>query len=336
MAIERITRAMFNITLCRALKGLEDDPKRTVRNVVDLALGLARGRFKLKMLGIAQVLLQNPDSAYYRLAEETVKNVDRQNLKTFGINLCYEGCTAGAKKIRDNEQKLGFNIPWVLSFGDGDRNWTRRVRCAVGEAHELGISVFAMLGEDVLSEDSLEIFGEFPQCAFLALSPADVAAEFASRASRAYNLCVSADCSDRAAFERAAAELKRAKKLFCAHVALDDPSLVERELSEDAAGWLEKTGAAAKIIIPRFSDGDALERLRDGVIRFRMDGQHSFLMADGVSDLMDIDRIISDDPFAITFLSDGSARVFGGRTDESCDLNTHALCEILSRAGAKG
>ncbi len=327
---------MFNIMLNRAIRGLEDDPERTVRNLVDLGLRLARGRFKLQMLGIAQLLLQNPDSAYYGMAREITAAVDRQNLKAFGFNLFFEGCTAGARKIRSNEGKLGFNIPWVLSFGDGDGEWLRRVRCAVGEAHELGVSVFALAGDCSLDEGAFEIYSEFPECAFLALAPAERAAASAGESARFYNLCVSADCSDRRSFERAAAELKRAKKLFCAHMTLDDPARIDGELSDEAALWLEGTGAAAEIIIPTFSDADELARLREGVIRFRLDGRHRFLMADSVSDAMDIDRIISDDPFGITFLSDGGALVRGGREGQDCDLRRSALCEILARAGAKG
>ena len=107
---------MVEIVVKQTLKNIKDNPERGIRNLVDMALQFSTGKFEANFFTIIQTMLQNENSAYYDLIRNTVKNTDVERLYTFGMNLGYNGCTEGAKRIRCSEEKLNCNIPWALSL----------------------------------------------------------------------------------------------------------------------------------------------------------------------------------------------------------------------------
>ena len=106
-----MSRILIETTVRQTLKGLQDDPKRSIRNVVDMALHFSDGRFQSRFFRTAQTMLEHEDSAYYALVEDAANHIDPEHLVTFGMNLGYNSCTWGAQRIRTNEAQLGFNIP---------------------------------------------------------------------------------------------------------------------------------------------------------------------------------------------------------------------------------
>ena len=98
----------------KALKTIKESPERGIRNLVDMALQFSEGRFQQNFFVKAQTMLQNENSAYYGLVRDVVSYTDTDRLFTFGMNLGYNGCTEGARQIRENEKKLGCNIPWTV------------------------------------------------------------------------------------------------------------------------------------------------------------------------------------------------------------------------------
>lgn len=111
-----MSRILIETTVRQTLKGLQDDPKRSIRNVVDMALHFSDGRFQSRFFRTAQTMLEHEDSAYYALVEDAANHIDQEHLVTFGMNLGYNSCTWGAQHIRANEAQLGFNIPWTVLF----------------------------------------------------------------------------------------------------------------------------------------------------------------------------------------------------------------------------
>ena len=84
-------------------------------------------------------------SAYYTLIKNTVANVNHTTLKTFSLNLGYNGCTNGAQLIRDNEAKYHFNIPWTIAFymDDSKESVTAAdIADTVGQGIDLGIYTY--------------------------------------------------------------------------------------------------------------------------------------------------------------------------------------------------
>lgn len=81
----------------KAFMDIEEDPRRGLRNLVDLGVNFAKGRFQKPFLRTIQNMLEDEDSAYYTLLEQLLKNTTPAHLSTFGINVGYNSCTMGGQ-----------------------------------------------------------------------------------------------------------------------------------------------------------------------------------------------------------------------------------------------
>ena len=72
MLIESVVR--------RTVQKLHDSPEREIRNLIDLGLSFADGRFQRKFLKASQKMLRNEKSAYYPLIKDVVSHVDEERL----------------------------------------------------------------------------------------------------------------------------------------------------------------------------------------------------------------------------------------------------------------
>lgn len=111
-----MSRILVETVVKKAVKNIKESPERGIRNLVDMGLQFSDGRFQKNFFTTAQTMLQNENSAYYSLIRDTVAYTDAERLFTFGMNVGYNSCTAGARLIRQNEEKMNCNIPWTISI----------------------------------------------------------------------------------------------------------------------------------------------------------------------------------------------------------------------------
>ncbi len=107
-------KAMIETAVDHGIKEMEDDPKRSIRRLTDLGRQFSRNRFQETVFSVMQELLDNEDSAYYDMMHNLLKNSDKEALKKFGVNFGYMSWTYGAARIRENEAREGFCIPWTI------------------------------------------------------------------------------------------------------------------------------------------------------------------------------------------------------------------------------
>ena len=111
-----MSKIIIETTVRQTLKSLKEDTKRSIRNLVDMALQFSKGRFQSRFFETAHTMLENENSAYYDLIYNAINHIETEHLIKFGMNLGYNSFTWGAQHIRTNENVLGFNIPWVIFF----------------------------------------------------------------------------------------------------------------------------------------------------------------------------------------------------------------------------
>ena len=151
-----LTRILIEGTVDRALRDMERDAHRSVRNLIDLALTFSKGTFERRFLTLCRGILEDETGPYYQLLDRALETCDRQILKTFGVNVGYEGCSKGARRIREVEAERGFNVPWALTIQAGQQGLSRLyLQRLVTEGSELGIHVF-LLQDLQLEQDVLE------------------------------------------------------------------------------------------------------------------------------------------------------------------------------------
>lgn len=71
-----LSRILIETTVRQTLKGLQENPKRSIRNVVDMALQFSEGRFQSRFFETAQELLKMravPIIPWYRMPPAILK-----------------------------------------------------------------------------------------------------------------------------------------------------------------------------------------------------------------------------------------------------------------------
>lgn len=218
-----VSRALIETIVRRTLREIKDSPERSSRNLIDMALTFADGRFQQAFLQIAQELLSDENSAYYDLIRDTVANVDANRLVGFGMNIGYNSCTYGARIIRANESSLGFDIPWSLlmeinaaTFAENEAAY----RSLIGQGIALGIYTW-MIFAGSAPECVLSLAAEQKECAFvLFCEPEAVTEAFLDEAEPFTNLMVVVRCGEGAA--EACARLRRRRFLFSLYIPYGD------------------------------------------------------------------------------------------------------------------
>lgn len=161
-------RAAISATVDLSLKGIENDPRRSMKNAVDLFGHLTGEIFGDSLMARIRREAENPRSCFYRMVTAMVQNVDHSVLKTVGTDMCYNRVALqvgpGEKQKNGQARKPAPKKPETLA---------EAVRCA----RELGICFFVLCGDRPLRhrEEILSVCRQNRDCAFyLTAEMADV------------------------------------------------------------------------------------------------------------------------------------------------------------------
>ncbi len=325
-------RALVEGIISRALKDMENDSRRTARNLVDLGLTLARGPFERMFLNACRQVLEDDESVYYPMLERALREFDRQSLITFGINAGFEGCSRGAKRIREIEGKRGFNIPWTIRLAVGRSGLSLgKAEEVIAQAVELGIHVFRLVDCRLEQEDLTRLLQKYPTCAFVLFTTGDREPQWDLEAlSNAHGLLFSVAAQSFGA-DVLCNRLARARMPYAVHLDYDDHNAgdLPRRLES-----LQEFGCPM-VILRGFSASQEVRRqVNLQVIEARTGGAYPFVPIDLPADLLAIDQVISSDACHLTFLPDGRAMTHRGITESSILALT--LEEILAKELPKG
>ncbi len=170
---EDTSRLLVETVARRYLREMRKNPERGIRNLMDMVLEFSEGRFQQSLFRAARTLLEKKDSAYYGLVRDTLSHVGDSRLITFGVNLGYNGCTAGARHIRENENRLGCRIPWIVTFQLEPEAFARHrlsYHMAIREGERLGIHCW-ILAAARRPQAFLELAARHPASAFFLFCP---------------------------------------------------------------------------------------------------------------------------------------------------------------------
>lgn len=303
-----LTRMLIESTVSRTLNQMRRDPNRSVRNLVDLGVTFSKGRFQKTFLELTQTMLENQQSAYYDLLDRLVQQVSHETLKTFGVNLGYEGLTRGAETIRSIEAIGSYNIPWMLAMDCGSGGLdicTLRdiIRQGIGQ----GVRAYSLMGADVELPVVQELCEAFPLCAFLLWTGGDALLEQGLESlSDCHNLFVALEIDTTAAeTELEAAEALAAGGLFygiCRRYTDETciaPAVLERYLDYHPAAVILLPGVPAAFSLSQV--------LYQQIKALRMAQKYPYFLLEGIQDSLYVDRIISGDGCLLYIHGDGRA-----------------------------
>lgn len=204
-------QSIIETTVNSAIKRIQNDPERSIRNLVDMALMFCNGRFQKRFFEVAQKMLESEDSSYYRLIPDVIANVESARITSFGINVGYHSCTRGARTIRKIKTEQNLDIPWCITLKIDSQNEDASISF-VEEKQAQGVYTwFVNAKHDILSV--LDIAKKFPNSAFIIIcDPEDITDIVLDEFSEIYNIMFAVNYDD--GIDNACVLLRKRRFLF--------------------------------------------------------------------------------------------------------------------------
>lgn len=299
---------LIETTVNQAIKRIQNDPERSTRNLVDIGLHFSEGRFQQSFLKLTQKMLEDEQSAYYRMIPDIMSNVDSRRIVTFGMNVGYHSCTKGARIIREIEEISHFNIPWCVSLDiDSLTYWQHsdEYHKLIENGEALGIYTWIIYSFDD-THHLLELAEDFPDSAFVfCCAPEEITSNLLDEANNLYNIMFAVDYSE--GVEEACQLLRNRKFLY---------SVLYTYAKDEGDNILNgQTLMELETLHPIFSlfkaSSSCSSELQTEIYHYihavRLEQNYQTLPFDIIYDTLFIDSIISEDAASIHFDVDGNS-----------------------------
>ena len=330
-------RVIIEMVVKKALQDIKETPKRSTRNLVDMALSLCEGRVQCEFFESVQTMLKKQRSSYYGLIQDIVTHVGAERLINFGINLGYQSCIVGAKHIRSIEQNEGFNIPWSVSLTLSGTDYNLNAlqyQEAIHQGQELGIYTW-MLNCLHSPKTILELIAANRNHAFvLYCTPSDLSEEIIDEAESLHNLMFVVRVTS--GVEKVCKLLREHKFLYSicyTYSEQDLKSILNGDLLREAeqlhpafTGFLMQSNCSPQVQTTVY----------EYLVRERNAQSHQTLPWDVVYDNLYVDSIISENICNAEFEPDGRLRVFQNQMSKAeYNLFKQPLKNIFQQAFPK-
>lgn len=330
----KLNRALIETTIRSTIKKINDDPERSVRNLVDMALSFSEGRFQQDFFKSAQKILENEYSSYYKLIPDLVANVDCERIVSFGMNVGYNSCTVGAKKIREIEAIENVNIPWLISLELSGNDYLQNeaiYNSLIDQGKELGIYTWMIYCHDH-PDYILKLVELFPDCAFVIFcAPDEITPPLLDEANAIYNLMFAVKHSDTA--ENACTLLRSRNFLYAV---FSQRQKLKEEMINEILYDAENLHAAFTIFLSQPASFEEPAPVYQHILRTRAEQKYRTVPFDIIHDNYWIDSIISEQACSVFFTKNGSCYSFINQTMyENYNLFHNTLFEILKNVTPK-
>lgn len=326
-----LNKMMVEAALTKAIKDLKLDPEACVRKWLNKKGGHAKSNAQQALKMEIKSMLKDPSSAYYTLIKHVVNHVQFDILKSFAMNFGYNGLTAGTKTIRSQELIYDVHIPWTMSF-DLDGSVTESVvDSMIEQGKKLGIFIYQLHCRTEKAVHELpKLFEKQNDCAFIVyIRPEAVNDQLIEQYGRHGNLLLAVACHEHDA-DGAFARLKKAGFLYAANYEYDslnvEPIFVGRYIEYAAS-----VGAICAFALPKVSAKLPLQKQVYGYMSFKRQEQREPILAvEMVADILNLDRILSDEASILCFNDHGQRIKFEEEIVEGAEnLFKQSILQIL-------
>lgn len=291
-----LSYALTETIVRKFFKEFKGSPKRSLRNIVDIALHFSEGRFQKEFFTAIQNMLRNKNSAYYTMIEDMVCDMDIDRLIDIGMNIGFNSCTKGAEKIRKIEADEGFNIPWSVSLiidGEEYAENKDRLKRVIAEGNELGINTW-MIRSNRAASDVIELASVFLDDAFIVFCrPDEITDNLIIEDKQVKNIMFVIECIE--GVEAACCKLRKEGILYSVFVIYGEESaeyIVDGQLFSNIE---EMKPMFAGVAADRNCSSETVQKVYDYICETRNEQTYAMLPWDLLKDSEFIDSVISED-----------------------------------------
>lgn len=327
-----LNRILIETTVRQTIKQMQEDPERSTRNLIDMALIFSEGRFQRHFLELAQKILKNEHSSYYRIIPDIVSSIDTERIITFGMNVGYNSCTYGAQIIRSIEEKEFFNIPWSVSLEIDAANYSNNAAyiSLLEQGKALGIYTWIIIAPNGIVP-VMKLAEYFPDCAFaIFCSPDDITSAFLDEVENINNVMYVLEYKD--GVENACHLLRSRKFIYSVYYPYLEKH-VGQIMNGDILSDTEILHPVFTIFTASpFCPSDVRTEVYQYIQRTRLDLNYKTIPFDMIYDNHFIDGIISDQACSISFNTKGKCYSNVSKfTEEEYTFFDYPLDEILRK-----
>ena len=302
----KTSRIIIKTFVKTALKDADESPERCTRNLVDMALHFSKGRFQQEFFEMAHTMLNNENSPYYPLIEDTLRHMDKEKLIEFGMNLGYNGCTMGAHIVRKIKRTENINVPWLLflNIAASDEELLTNYQPIFDQGKELGIYVYFLYTDDDPIK-LLPLIKKNPDCAIILMCrSASVTEDFAEAAETVNNMLIGVKYDDNT--DSACLVLRDHKLLYSVYRMYTDKDS-EEILSGSYARFTEEMHCPFTAVIAESTCSTQIsENVYKAVVGARVAQKYRTIPLDLIYDTERVGNIISPPSSVIGFKPDGA------------------------------
>jgi hypothetical protein len=322
------------------IRYIEDNPKRGIRNLLDLGEYFASSPSQKSFFNLAHDLLKNENSHYYDILDTLVQNTNHKTLTDYGVNIGYNSLLYGANIIREHKKEHGFNVPWVIVFNfekkDDDNLTNEEILDIINSGKNNGIySYMILLGKNNILDDLYDVFEKNDKCAFtLFIDPSLINEKTVKKISSISNICifVSIDNYEKSNFSKPEEFdlLNKYKCLYGGYCCYDNSSTINISNGTITDKLLSLNLNFAFCIRKNNCSKEAEEITSDFIYKSRIEINSPVILIDFYSDLARISKIIS---MKSCFLSiDGRGQIYTSDIFNKTEYNirNNSLENILS------
>lgn len=304
---DKIARLLLETAADRWITELQKDTARSARKLAEFGDLMARSNRQHHFFDNAQRLLSRRDSGYYDFAQRLAVSVDRDVLKTFGMNFGFNSLAKGAKKIASYEEETGAYLPWTvgMELSDGADGFSLQRRL-IEEGESLGIYTYFMDASQYSGDPDalISLCLKFSNSAFFLFCGAPFLLKTTELASAA-NTIFLVDLTDSCA-RSAAARLRENRRLWGYWLSYDNASAEE----VIGGGYLPAIeGSECDVLFFCNLPGtgqETIQRMRSYVDSLRAQDCPGYFACEAQSDVLYVDSTISPAAHAIFLRADGS------------------------------
>ena len=327
-----LNHTLIETTIRNAIRQIKDDPERNIRNLVDMALTFSNGRFQQHFFKSAQKMLQDPTSCYYKLVPDLINNIDTERIITFGMNVGYNSCTTGARKIREIEAMSSFNIPWSLFVELSGNEYQKNsypIHSLISQGRDLGIFTWLIYSMDHPFY-LLELVRSFPECAFSIFCPSkDITPALLDEANDIYNVMFVIEyCED---MEGACALLRSRKFLYSISYSYEEQNM-ERIINNEILHDTENLNSVFTLFYSKTCSFTEPSPFYQHIRQTREAQKYKTIPFDIIHDNYWIDSIVSDQPCSLFFTQSGDCYSLAQQTlYKDCNYFKNTLFNIFKK-----
>lgn len=332
-----VSRTLVETAVKTTLKSMKNDPERGVRNLVDIALQCSEGRFQRHFFSTAQTMLQNENSAYYRLIRDLIAHTDINRLYTVGINLGYNAYIVGAQHIRENEKKLQCNIPWTIAIQIDDRHFSDQLpqyQNIIETGNNLGIFSWILFTNND-PYPVLSLADNYPDNVFFLFCEASkLSTAFLDSIAHLYNIMLVIRYDESIS---PLCKILQNRGLLYSVWYLYEQKDTEAILNGDLFYCTQELSPVFTALLPSPNCPDIIQQLvHQAVEQARSRQAYHTIPWDMPGDNQMIDSIISGDPCSACFDENGYLCNWNGQIEEkSCNLFHDTITHIFKNAFPK-